>query len=80
MSLFRLLGGTMRTERLDGFARLETLLLNHEIRDPAWATLKELESNVGNITSEQIDLIAQLLVDQTITALKKQMINTIEKL
>jgi hypothetical protein len=51
------------------FAQLEGMLMKHQVStsDSAFTTLKQLESKVGNMTSEQIGLIAQL-IDRTVIA------------
>ena len=75
----------MRTERQMGFAQLEGTLMEHQIStsDPAFTTLKELESKVGNMTSEHISLLVQL-IDRVViarnAAIKRKLIATIEKI
>lgn len=74
----------MRTERLLEFAQLEGMLMKHQVStsDRAFTTLKLLESKVGNMTSEQIGLVARLIQQTTIAtsqATKRKIIAMIEK-
>lgn len=75
----------MRTERQMEFARLQGMLLKHQVStsDPAFQTLKDLESKVGNITAEQLGLI-ELLIERIVTArnevVKRRIISELEKL
>lgn len=62
----------MRTERQTGIAQLEGMLMKHRVptSDQAFTTLHELRSDLGNMTSDQISLIARL-IDQTVVARTK---------
>ena len=75
----------MRTERQMELSRFEGMVLRHRVStsDPAFKTFKELESKVGNMTSEQIGLIERLIEGIVIArnqVVKRQMISELEKL